>query len=152
MAVTVERSFLVSAPARRVAAYLVDFAHTEEWDPGTVRCRRLDPGPLDVGARWENTSRFRGRETTLHYRLVTREAHRLVFEGANRAVTATDDIAIRPNGESTLITYRATLRFSGVYRLAEPFLRRSFEELADAVQARLPRILNTLPHVDRADR
>ncbi|WP_236652255.1 SRPBCC family protein [Streptacidiphilus neutrinimicus] len=145
MAITVERSFRVATPAPTVAAYLEDFTHTEEWDPGTVRCRRLDPGPPAVGARWQNTSQFRGRQTTLDYRLVAREPHRLVFHGVNRTVSATDDIAIRPHGDGTLVTYRATLAFKGLFRFAEPILRRSFDELADAVQARLPQVLGSLP-------
>jgi carbon monoxide dehydrogenase subunit G len=145
VAITVECSFRVSTPAPTVAAYLEDFSNTEEWDPGTLRCRRLDQGPLAVGARWENTSRFRGRESTLQYRLVTREPHRLVFRGDNRTVTATDDIAIRPHGAGSLVTYRATLNFHGLFRFAEPVLRGSFERLADAVQARLPHVLDSLP-------
>jgi carbon monoxide dehydrogenase subunit G len=145
VAITVECSFRVSTPPATVAAYLEDFAHTEEWDPGTVRCRRLDEGPPAVGARWENTSRFRGRETTLLYQLVTREPQRLVFRGVNRTVTATDDIAIRPHGDGSLVTYRATLNFHGLFRLAEPLLRGSFEGLADAVQDRLPHVLDSLP-------
>ncbi|WP_232248495.1 SRPBCC family protein [Streptacidiphilus rugosus] len=145
MAITVERSFRVGTPASTVVAYLEDFAHTEEWDPGTVRCRRTDAGPVAVGARWQNTSRFRGRETTLDYRLVTREPDRLVFQGSNRSVSATDDMAIRPHGDGTLVTYRATLTFKGVLRLAEPLLRGAFDDLADAVEARLPAVLGALP-------
>ncbi|WP_042434713.1 SRPBCC family protein [Streptacidiphilus anmyonensis] len=145
MAITVERSFRVDASRSAVAAYLEDFTHTQQWDPGTVACRRLDVGPIAVGARWENTSRFRGRETTLHYRLLIRRPERLVFRGENRTVQATDDIAILPNGPGSLITYRATLRFKRVFRLAEPLLRGAFDELADAVQARLPEVLETLP-------
>ncbi|SEM55592.1 SRPBCC family protein [Streptacidiphilus jiangxiensis] len=145
MAITVVRSFRVATPAPTVASYLEDFSNTEQWDPGTVRCRRLDPGPLAVGARWENTSRFRGRQATLDYRLVTREPHRLVFHGVNRTVSATDDIAIRPHGDGSLVTYRATLTFKGLLRFAEPILRRSFEDLADAVQVRLRHVLDALP-------
>lgn len=145
MAIIVERTFHTSAPAATASAYLADFAHTQEWDPGTVRCRRLDHGPLAVGARWENTSRFRGREATLDYRLATREPHRLVFEGFNRTVRATDDISIRAHDEGAAVTYRATLRFRGVLRFAEPLLRGAFEELADAVESRLPQVLDALP-------
>lgn len=146
MAISVERTFRTSAPAATAVAYLADFANTQEWDPGTVRCRRLDHGPIAVGARWENTSRFRGRETALHYHhhLACREPNRLVFEGSNRTVSATDDIAVRPDGEGAAVTYRATLRFKGPLRFAEPLLRGAFEELADAVEARLPQVLDAL--------
>ena len=36
----VERTFTVPRPIEAVFAYLADFAHTEQWDPGTVETRR----------------------------------------------------------------------------------------------------------------
>ncbi|MBF9069130.1 SRPBCC family protein [Streptacidiphilus fuscans] len=60
-------------------------------------------------------------------------------------LAATDQIAVRPQGSGSLITYRAILRFNGVFRLAEPLLRSSFDELADAVQVRLTQVLHALP-------
>ena len=54
--VQVERSLTVRTPVERVVAYLADFAHTEEWDPGTVSCTRTGEGPIVVGARWHNVS------------------------------------------------------------------------------------------------
>ncbi|WP_328539863.1 hypothetical protein [Streptomyces sp. NBC_00344] len=61
--------------------YLKDFSRTEEWDPGTKTCRRLDTGPVLPGATWRNVSEFRGRETELTYRLTRLEPRRLTFVG-----------------------------------------------------------------------
>jgi polyketide cyclase/dehydrase/lipid transport protein len=52
--VRVERTVTVRTPVELVAAYLADFTHTEDWDPGTVTCTRIGTGPLEVGARWHN--------------------------------------------------------------------------------------------------
>ncbi|MFE0464349.1 SRPBCC family protein [Kitasatospora sp. NPDC058965] len=139
--ITVERTVLVNRPRAEVLAYLADFGHTADWDPGTESCTRLDAGPVAVGARWRNVSRFRGRRTELAYRLEQYGPDRLVFEGRNRTVTATDDIGLRPAGTHTVLVYRARLRFHGLARLAAPLLRREFERLADAVAARLPEVL-----------
>ncbi|MFE6226010.1 MULTISPECIES: SRPBCC family protein [unclassified Streptomyces] len=136
--VSVERVMVVRRPLPEVVAYLEDFARTEEWDPGTVRCVRLDDGPVRQGARWRNTSRFRGRTTELRYELVVREPARLVFVGENRTVTARDDLRFAEEGTSTRLTYAASLRFKGLARLAAPFLRGEFEGLADGVVTRLP--------------
>ncbi|AUG75894.1 polyketide cyclase [Kitasatospora sp. MMS16-BH015] len=127
--------------ADEVLRYLADFGNTVEWDPGTESCVRLDHGPVLAGARWRNTSRFRGRLTDLDYRLEEYRPDGLVFVGQNRTVTATDDIGVRAFEGGTRVVYRASLRFHGLARLAAPFLRAEFERLADAVAERLPRVL-----------
>ncbi|MFF8835071.1 SRPBCC family protein [Streptomyces sp. NPDC015130] len=136
--ITVERVMRVGRPRAEVVGYLEDFARTEEWDPGTLRCVRLDDGLVRPGARWLNTSRFRGRTTELRYELVVRDSDRLLFVGENKTVTALDDLRFTEQGTSTLLTYRASLRFKGLARLAAPFLRREFEQLGDGVVTRLP--------------
>lgn len=54
----VTRSFPVNPPPAVVRAYLIDFAHAEQWDPGTRSCERIDSGPVQVGARWHNVSQL----------------------------------------------------------------------------------------------
>ncbi|MFJ9813229.1 SRPBCC family protein [Streptomyces sp. NPDC101158] len=137
--IIVERTVVVAAPLDGLVAYLEDFSHAEEWDPGTVRCVRIGDGPVGVGARWRNTSRFRGRETELVYRLASRERDRLVFEGENKTAATTDDMAFVAMSDAvTRLTYRASLRFKGLARLASPFLRAEFDRLADETATRLP--------------
>ena len=63
--ITVTRTIRTTAPLDAVWAYLSDFTNAEQWDPGTVTCKRTDAGPIDVGATYENVSEFRGRKTTL---------------------------------------------------------------------------------------
>ncbi|WP_308354843.1 SRPBCC family protein [Streptomyces sp. Je 1-79] len=136
------RSILLAAPLDEAVSYLEDFEHTEEWDPGTVRCVRVDEGPLRPGATWHNTSRFRGRTTELSYRLEVREPARLVFVGTNATVTARDEMLFEPaSAEETLLRYQASFRFKGLARLATPFLRNECERLADEVAERLPSAL-----------
>ncbi len=143
--ITVERRVEVRPQAPDVFAFLADFTHTEQWDPGTVRTTRIDDGPLGEGTRFHNVSEFRGRRTELDYRLVRFEPHsRLTFTGENATVTATDDLALAPSADGTVITYRAHFAFKRWARLAEPFLRRGFEPIADATAAQLKRTLDAL--------
>jgi carbon monoxide dehydrogenase subunit G len=144
MPITVERTLVIEQSPGAVIEYLEDFAHTEEWDPGTVRCTRLDPGPVLVGSRWRNVSRFRGRETVLEYALVRRDPGRLVFRGENRTVVAVDDLTIDAHDQGCRLVYRAELTFKGLAALVAPLLRRSFEELADQVEQQLPSVLARL--------
>ncbi|MFJ7209390.1 SRPBCC family protein [Streptomyces sp. NPDC098789] len=137
--ITVERTFLIELPLDALTAYLEDFGHAEEWDPGTVRCRRVDEGPVRPGSSWQNTSRFHGRTTDLVYRLESRGPRQLVFTGVNKTVTARDVMRFEARSATvTRLAYTASLRVRGLARLAEPFLRREFETLADKVADRLP--------------
>ncbi|MET9677915.1 SRPBCC family protein [Streptomyces sp. NPDC006482] len=137
--ITVRRRFHIAVPLDDLVTYLEDFEHTEEWDPGTVRCVRVDEGPVRPGSTWRNTSRFRGRTSELVYRLEVRDPAHLVFVGTNKTVTSTDDMlfeAVSPS--ETSLMYQASLRFKGLARWATPFLRAEFERLADEVAERLP--------------
>lgn len=137
--ITVERNILLPVPLDDAVSYLEEFERTEEWDPGTVRCARVDEGAVRPGSTWHNTSRFRGRTTELVYRLDVREPARLVFVGENGTVVATDEMAFAARGaQATALTYRASFRFKGLARLAAPFLRNAFERLGDDVVERMP--------------
>lgn len=140
--ITVERTVEIARPAPAVFTYLADFTHTEQWDPGTVTTTRTDHGALQVGATFHNVSEYRGRRTELDYVLLRHDenAH-LTFTGNNKTVEATDDMSFTSDGDTTTITYRAHFRFKGVARLAEPFLRRGFEPIADDTVAQLKRTL-----------
>lgn len=137
--IEVERTLTLQHPLPDVVAYLADFAHTEEWDPGTVSCRTVRDGvPVGKGSEWENVSEFRGRRTELRYRLVRFEDERLTFVGRNRTATSTDDMTFREEAGGTRLTYRARIEFRGLARLASPFLKGEFERLGDEVVRRLP--------------
>jgi carbon monoxide dehydrogenase subunit G len=142
--VQVKRTFTVGKPADVVADYLKDFARAEEWDPGTVTCTRIDDGPVAVGARWRNVSEFRGKETELTYQLTRMEPGHLVFVGENKTATSTDDLTLTPAPEGTSITYQATIVFHGLAKLADPFLKREFEKLGDAMVETMTTAVNRI--------
>ena len=98
---------------------LADFSSAEEWDPGTVRARRLDDGPVAVGSRFELTVTFLGRESTLVYELVElRRPNRIVLVGQNRFARSLDTITLARLDGATRVTYDAELTLKG---LASPF-------------------------------
>lgn len=142
--VQVRRTITVRKPVDVVVDYLRDFARAEEWDPGTLSCTRLDEGPIRVGARWRNVSRFRGKETELTYELARLQPAHLVFVGKNKTATSTDDLTLESTPDGTVITYRATIVFHGLAKLADPFLKREFEKLGDAVVSSMTAAVNAI--------
>ena len=143
--VSVERTFTVQRPIEQVVEYLADFAHTEQWDPGTKTCTRTDGLPLQVGSRWDNTSEFLGRETELVYRLERWEPDHLVFVGENSSATTTDDLTFTaPTPQSTEIRYHADFDFHGVAALAGPLMKPALAKLADETVQQMTRTLESL--------
>ena len=141
---SVERTFDVAATPRLVINYLTDFAHAEEWDPGTERCTRNDAGPIIVGSSWHNVSKVAGVQTELTYTLRELSDDRLVFVGVNDSATSTDTISVRPSGEGSTLTYRADIEMHGLSRFAAPAIKLVFEKVAHDTEAQMTEVLNRL--------
>ena len=136
--ITVTRTIRTAAPIEAVWGYLSDFTNAEQWDPGTVTCKRTDAGPIDVGATYENVSEFRGRKTTLTYTVETFEpAKHLVLRGENKSAQSIDDMTFSGSASGSELVYTARFTFKGVAKLAEPFLHKAINKLADDTEASL---------------
>ena len=132
--VNIVREFDVPCPQDDAVAYLADFAHAVEWDPGTVACvRNGDPSaPALPGATWTNTSKVLGRETQLQYELVTLRPDHVVLQGSNDTADSTDDITVTSlDGSRSRIRYEATITFKGLARFADPLMQLVFKKVAD---------------------
>lgn len=144
--VDVERTFTVASSPEGVVEYLRDFARTEQWDPGTVTCTRLDDGPVEVGSRWRNVSTFLGRKTELVYELTRDDPNGLQFVGRNDTATATDDISITAGSTpgTTRIGYHAHLEFTGLAKLGAPVAKLVLEKLGNDTEKSLIRVLGSV--------
>ena len=127
---TVSRTFTVTPPPDRVLDYLKDFAHAEEWDPGTQTCTRNDDGPVQVGSTWHNVSKIVGVTAELTYELKELTHRTIVFVGTNDSSTSTDTITVDAAGAGSTITYRADLEMKGTAKLLTPAMKLVFEKLA----------------------
>ncbi|MFN8113299.1 MAG: SRPBCC family protein [Solirubrobacterales bacterium] len=117
-------------------AYLADFANISDWDPGVVRADRHTAEPLAVGARFEVTTSYMGRESTLVYETIEIEPPRKVVLRAETGTFTSLDVMtfdLRPGG-GTLVTYDADLAMKGIARLAELPMRLAFRRIGDAAR------------------
>lgn len=141
---TIRRTVDAAKPIETVFGYLADFANAEEWDAGTVSCRRLS-GDGGVGTTYENVSSFRGRETTLVYEVTEYVDNvRLVLRGKNKAVTAVDTMSFESVPEGTRVTYNADFTFKGVAALLTPLLKGPLAKLGDEAERSLAAALARL--------
>jgi carbon monoxide dehydrogenase subunit G len=122
----------VAAGPDAVFAYLADFANAAEWDPGIVEARRLTPAPTAVGTRFEVIALFRGKRQRFEYVVTEYEAgRRLALRGEGEKALTDDVITVAGLDGRTRVTYEADLRLKGLLRVAEPFLRSTFERMGD---------------------
>jgi hypothetical protein len=120
-------------PPRGAFGLLEDFARTSEWDPGVLRARRLDQGPLGRGSRFAVTVRFWGRELSLDYKILIYEPpHRLVLRARSDSFESRDELHFTPRAGGTRVSYEATLSLSGIARLADPMLQLAFQSIGHA--------------------
>lgn len=112
-------------------AYLADFTTTELWDPGTIRTVRVS-GDGGVGTRYQNTSRFAGRVSTIDYVVTAlRPGQSIDLRGENTSVISCDAITVTAQQNGCLISYRVTFAFQGWLRWIEPVLRPAVTRLLD---------------------
>src|SRR4029078_11533692 len=130
------------APPAAVIDYLRDFAHAEEWDPGTARCTRTDSGPIQPGATWHKVANIAGVSTELDYTLTELTADTIVLVGKNDTATSTDTIIVRPDGPGSEITYRADIEMHGAAKLAAPMIKVVFEKIGRDTEKQMTEVLN----------
>lgn len=137
-------------PIEAAFDYVADFANAREWDPGVATARRIDDGPVGVGARYDLGVRMGGRVAPMEYRITELDRpRRVVLAGAGSNVEAVDDIRFERSGDGTVIDYTADIRLGGLLRLAQPFLGGSFAKIARDAAGGMERTL-ALRAADRA--
>lgn len=122
-------------PIDEAFAFVADFANSMLWDPGVASSRRIDEGPLGVGARYLLQVRMRGGVVPMEYAVTTFDApNRVVLAGSGASVVAVDDIRFESVAGGTRIDYVADIRLRGLLRLAEPFAGGAFAKIGRAAR------------------
>jgi carbon monoxide dehydrogenase subunit G len=140
---SVSRTFSTVATPDAAYAYLADFTHAEEWDPGTQTCERTS-GDGGVGTTYRNVSTVLGREVEITY--TTAELApptRVHLRGTNEQFEGHDIFEITAAGRGSQVRYTAEMSFSGLSRFASPVVAAYLPILArktvDQLRASLDR-------------
>ncbi|HEX6057233.1 MAG TPA: SRPBCC family protein [Intrasporangium sp.] len=138
------RQLTVPASSEHVFAYLSDFMTTNEWDPATVRTERVS-GTGGVGTRYQNVSRFMGREAEVMYVVTQLEPdRRFTLRGENGSLVAEDDMRVQRDGSQTTVTYSASFELKGFRKIATVVLAPALKRLVDDGADGLRRALQSL--------
>jgi carbon monoxide dehydrogenase subunit G len=129
--ITVSGSVQTDLPSERTFAYLSQFEHTSEWDPGTPVVEKRSQGPVAVGHRYHADALFRGKRRSIEYEVIELGAGFIKLRGENKTVEAFDSIEVKPSGSGSEVTYTAQFRMKGPAKLLQSLLRPAFNSLRD---------------------
>jgi carbon monoxide dehydrogenase subunit G len=130
---TLSRSLTVSTPLEQVAEFLSDLTTSPQWDPHTVRCRRLDDGPVAVGSRYEHTRGYQGFDVTIEMAVDSYEPLRhIAWSGGNAYATGREELRFDLAGAGgTVVTHTVDVELSGIARLGNAMLPAVMQRIAD---------------------
>jgi hypothetical protein len=135
-------------PVEAAFAYVADFSRQAEWDPNTRSSRRVDDGPLGIGARFALEVSVGGRSAPMEYRITEYDPpRRVVLVGEGSGVWSSDEISFTAVPDGTRVDYVAEIKLRGILGLAQPLMggalakigRGAAEGMRAALEAQAPR-------------
>lgn len=112
-------------------AYMADFSHAAEWDPGVAAAWREDAGAVGVGSVFDLALRVGGRQVPMRYEVTDFVPGQVTFTARSSFLESVDTVTVAPRGGTDEVTYDARIRFLGLLRLADPLLALGFRGVAD---------------------
>jgi uncharacterized membrane protein len=119
-------SIEIDRPAAEVFAFVSEFTNNPQWQRGQRECRWTSPPPLQVGSTYEQHARFLGRDLVNSFRVIELEpGRRIRFTSTAGTFPLTIIRTVEPLGDARArFTEHVAGDPRGVYRIAEPILRR----------------------------
>lgn len=142
--ITVSGSVETDLSPERTFAYLSEFEHTSEWDPGTPVVEKRSQGPVAVGHRYHAEADFRGKRQPIEYEVIELRENHIKLRGENKRVVAYDSIDVVPSGTGCRVTYTAEFSVKGAAKILQPFLKPAFNTLRDPALNGLKQRLQSL--------
>ena len=134
----------VNRPLSEAFRYIADFRNTREWDSTAGSARKLTPGPVDTGTRFEVICRHPLGSVNLQYTLtrMDEEGGVIALHGSNRFFTVDDEIHLTETATGTRIDYRALFSFEKPLSLLANHFRAGLERMGHASVQGLKRALD----------
>ncbi len=139
-------TLFTSWPPDDVFAYIADLRNLRDWDPSVRAVGQVDGDGAGVRAVFDVTVQSGRRSVKLRYTTVTyRPPNELVVAAETWALRSEDRVDVFGTGSGTTVVYDARLDLRGPLGLADRWLQRSFNGLAERATAGLRAVLNADP-------
>ena len=142
-----KHSIIVKRPIVEAFHYVSHFENIDQWDPGVKESRKIGPGQIGVGTRFELIFGFGPFHGPILYEVKQYEKNKLMLlHGQGSSYEGDDKITFHKiDEESTQINYEVDLKFKGFLKV----LGRSFSEyifrFSESVLEGLKKALELVP-------
>ena len=141
--IQIKASVHIRRSPEEIFAYLSNFENNPKWQSGMVSARFTSPGPIGVGSTYSQEARFLGRPVISEFEVIEYEPGRRVkITSTSGTFPITVTRMVEPDGGGgSRVSAFIEGDASGVYRLAEPILRRMVQNSVQGDYDRLKRVL-----------
>ncbi len=140
-----EQTMVTSQPAELVFAFLSNPENDPSWSSASRHTRKTSPGPIDVGATFEQAGRFLGRRLALSLEVTAYEPNRRFgMKVASGPIKFAGVREVKAVPDGTLVTFTGGGRAPGPLRIAEPLLSWAAGRQLGRDLARLKEVLEGL--------
>jgi carbon monoxide dehydrogenase subunit G len=113
----------VARSQSHVFAFVSNLENLPKIQSEVVKSTVLDPGPVQVGTRFEEIVKIGPRQVTARCVVVEYEPERrLAFRAESPALHYDAHILVEPAGSGCRVTLEGTVRLQGLWRLLQPLL------------------------------
>ncbi len=125
--IRIEVAVEIACPAQKVFAALTDLDQLPEWQSSAISSK--PDGPLAVGARVREQRSMMGREIDNELEVTAYDPpQRFALEGRSGAIPLSIDHELVEEDGKTVLHVRAQAEPGGLFKLAEPMIRRTAEQ------------------------
>jgi carbon monoxide dehydrogenase subunit G len=136
----------INRPAAEVFAYVADLETAVEYVPSLVSMRKVSPGEIGVGARYEEVVEMGGRNGDGTLEVTEYDAPRLfAHRGQGGPVSFTARFIVEPDGEDACsFTHEYSVKLSGFAgKLIAPLVNRTVKSSNEQAAANLKKIMES---------
>jgi uncharacterized protein YndB with AHSA1/START domain len=131
----------IDRPVEDVFAFLTDAANHPKWDASSVAMEAQEPGPWRAGTTFREVRRIGRGTSEIRSTVAELEPNRRIEIRSLSGAPFQGHWRFAPEGQGTRLQWSGEMRLTGVARLFEPLIARSFSNDVEANFARLKDIL-----------
>lgn len=125
--------------------YMADLRNFKHWDPGVKGVTQVAGEGAGADAVFDVVVNARGGLTLRYHTTHFDPPRKVVIEAKSRLFTSIDQIDVREESGSTVVTYEAGLAFNGPLRVFDVVMRPFFNRIGDRAKVGLLRELDGQP-------
>ena len=140
-----ESEVTIRRPIADVFAFVADLSNTPLWQGGVVHSASITPGPIRVGAMFEEDVKVAWFHVPTRCVITELESNqRVVFEASSTPLEYRGEFRFEPVDGGTRLRVHGSGRMRGVWRLLEPVLQADATRTVNTEVGRIKSHLETV--------